>query len=120
MSNAYACAGQRIGQYEIVRRISIGGMAEVFLAFDRGIAGFGRPLVVTRLLPAFARDEALVRMFLHEAKIASEVRHPNIAQVFDLGYDNGELYQVVEFIPGATLMEIRRATHAARDLLPIC
>src|SRR5438093_3595715 len=88
-------SGRSIGGYHIIRRLSVGGMAEVFLAYQQGIAGFSRLVVLKRLLPTFSRDPEYVRMFLHEAKIASQLRHPNIVQVHDLGTAEGELYQAV-------------------------
>ena len=60
-------SGTMLGKYEIVRKLAVGGMAEIYLARARGVAGFEKYVVLKRILPTVAKDPAFVRMFLEEA-----------------------------------------------------
>ena len=93
----------RFGRYELVRRLAVGGMAEVFLARSHGAEGFSRPLVIKRMLPALAQDKRIVQMFLDEARLGARLSHPNIVQVLDLGEANGEFYIAMEHVDGTDL-----------------
>ncbi len=82
---------ETLGRYQLLERIGVGGMAEVFKAKSLGVEGFEKQLVVKRILPRLAENPAFVRMFVHEAKLAVRLSHANIVQVFDLGrVDTGE------------------------------
>src|SRR3569833_4579363 len=72
-----ADAGIKFGSYVLLRRIARGGMAEVFLAQQRGLEGFDRRVAVKRILPHLAASGDFVRMFLGEAKLAAQLSHPN-------------------------------------------
>src|SRR5262245_27308650 len=74
----------RFGKYELLERIGSGGMAEIFRARLPGLAGFEKIVVIKRLLPHLAGDERVVQMFVEEAKLAAQVQHKNIVQVFEL------------------------------------
>ncbi len=76
---------QRFGQYELLRKIAAGGMAEIFLAKQTGISGFERMLVIKRILPHLAENKEFITMFLDEARIAAQLNHPNVVQIYDLG-----------------------------------
>ncbi len=91
-------SGTRLGRYEIVQRLALGGMAEIYLARMSGLAGFAKHVVLKRILPSHARDAEFVRMFFNEARYAATLDHPNIAHVYDLGEDQGLHY----FTIGAT------------------
>src|SRR6186713_1023397 len=91
--------GRRINKYEILTRMSVGGMAELFLAFTTGPGGFRKFVALKQILPD-VKTEEFVRMFLDEARITAAFSHPNIGQVFDLGEANGELYLAMEFLAG--------------------
>jgi len=73
------------GKYYLLERINVGGMAEVFKAKAFGVEGFERLPAVKRILPNIAEDQEFIEMFVDEAKIAVQLNHANIAQVFDLG-----------------------------------
>ena len=79
------------GKYYLLERINVGGMAEVFKAKTFGVEGFERLLAVKRILPNIAEDEEFISMFIDEAKIAVQLQHANIAQIFDLGKVDGQL-----------------------------
>ncbi|MBM4378835.1 MAG: protein kinase [Deltaproteobacteria bacterium] len=112
-------SGRRLGKYEIVCRLSTGGMSVIFLAFTRGISGFRKYVVLKQILPDVKGEDEFVRMFLDEAKITAGFNHPNIAQVFDLDVAEGELFLTMEFVPGATLVEVARGCRAAREPIPM-
>ncbi|AKQ70089.1 serine/threonine protein kinase [Myxococcus hansupus] len=111
--------GERIGKYEVVTQLSVGGMAELFLGFTSGPGGFRKYVVLKRVLPD-ARDNAqFERMFLDEARITAAFNHPNIAQVFDLGQEDDGLYLAMEFIAGQNLNQITGACLRRKDQLPL-
>lgn len=110
--------GQRVGKYELIRKLSQGGMAELFLACTSGPGGFRKFLVLKRLLPALRDDDAFLKMFLDEARLTAALWHPNIAQVYDLLEVDGELYLALEYIPGRNLRQILNQANLTGTRLP--
>jgi serine/threonine protein kinase len=108
-----------LGKYEVLCRLSTGGMAEIFLASQRGLAGFRKLVVLKQILPDIRGEEEFVRMFLDEAKVTAAFNHPHIAQVYDLDIADGELFLSMEFVPGATLVEVARACRQANHPIPM-
>ncbi len=107
--------GTRVGPYEIRSLLGAGGMGEVFLAHDDRL----RRDVAIKVLPAqFATDPDRLRRFESEARAASQLNHPNILTVFDVGTDNGQPYVVSERLEGETLRErLVRGPVAEREAL---
>ena len=97
------------GKYQLLRKLAVGGMAEVFLARQRGIAGFEKLLVVKRILPEIAADPEFVTMFLDEARLAASMTHPNLVQIYDLGEVGDSYFLAMEYVPGPDLLTILRA-----------
>jgi serine/threonine-protein kinase len=98
------------GKYQLLARIGHGGMAEVFRARLPGVAGFEKIVVIKRLLPHLAHDPSMVEMFVHEAKLAAEVQHRNVVNVFELAQtESGEFYMAMEHVAGTDLRQILRA-----------
>ncbi|MBI5494087.1 MAG: serine/threonine protein kinase [Deltaproteobacteria bacterium] len=95
--------GEKFGNYELVRRIAQGGMAEVFLARFTGVEGFERWLVIKRMLPELAIRKDFVEMFLDEARLAARFNHPNIVLVHELGEKNGSYFMAMEYVDGPHL-----------------
>ena len=91
------------GKYYLLERINIGGMAEVFRAKAFGVEGFERLVAVKRILPNIAEDKEFIRMFIEEAKLAVQLNHANIAQIFDLGVVDGSYYIALEHVHGRDL-----------------
>ncbi|AGC41385.1 serine/threonine kinase PKN13 [Myxococcus stipitatus DSM 14675] len=108
-----------LGKYEVLSRLSTGGMAEIFLASQRGLAGFRKLVVLKQILPDIRGEEEFIRMFLDEAKVTAAFNHPHIAQVFDLDIAEGELFLAMEFVPGATLVEVAKACRQANHPIPM-
>src|SRR5688500_6986734 len=75
--------GSTLGKYEILEKLAVGGMAEIYLGRVRGTAGFAKLVAIKRILPAVAADRGFVQMFLEEARLAATLRHTNVADVFD-------------------------------------
>ena len=106
-------AGSRVGRYELLRRLAIGGMAELHLACATGVAGFQKVVVLKRVLPHLAADAEFVRMFLDEARLAAHLDHPNVVQVQDSGETGGEYYYAMEYVHGRNARELLgAASHA--------
>ncbi|MDF3071145.1 MAG: serine/threonine protein kinase [Polyangiaceae bacterium] len=97
---------QIFGKYVLERELASGGMARVYLATLRGAVGFEKRLVVKQIRPELALDEAFVRRFVEEAKIAVELSHPNIVPVYELGVEQGVYYIAMELCEGLTLTEV--------------
>ncbi|HVO32030.1 MAG TPA: protein kinase, partial [bacterium] len=109
--------------YELIERIGIGGMAEVFLAQKiLPSGGRGVPVVVKRILPHLSSDPNFRTMFVDEAKIAASLDHPNIVKLVDLGRIDDQLFLAFEYVEGADLEKLlHRADAAARPVpLPLC
>lgn len=94
------------GRYIVGARLGEGGFAEVHRAELVGIEGFRKNVALKRLLPNAARDPQVVEMFLREARLASQLQHANIAQVYELGETQGTYFMAVELIEGYSLEEL--------------
>jgi serine/threonine protein kinase len=99
---------RRFGKYTLMRKLAIGGMAELFLALQRSVAGFEKLIVVKRILPHLAKDRAFVELILQEAKISATLNHPNICHIYDVGEAENQFYIAMEHIHGEDLRSIVR------------
>ena len=111
--------GKQFGRFEVLCKLGEGGMSEVFLAWQKSVGGFRRPVVLKRILESIRHDKEFLRMFVQEAKITSGLSHGNIASLHDLANEANELFMVIEFVPGATLVEVAKACAIAREEIPI-
>ncbi len=107
------------GRYRLLKKLATGGMAEVFLAQQKGLEGFEKLLVIKRILPHLADDQEFVSMFLNEARIAARFNHPNIVQIYDLGKEEDTYFIAMEFIHGEDLGRIMRKAWQARAWIPV-
>jgi serine/threonine-protein kinase len=106
--------------YDILGRLAMGGMAEILLARHANTEGEHRFLVVKRILPHFEQDSDFVQMFLDEARIGMQLRHPNICQFHQFGADKGSHFIVMEWVNGVPLGRlIRNARKSGGVGLPI-
>jgi serine/threonine protein kinase/tetratricopeptide (TPR) repeat protein len=106
---------ERFGKYHVLEKIAQGGMAEVYKVKTVGIAGFEKIQALKRILPHSAREGRFIRSFIDEARIAVELTHRNIVQVFDFGKADGELFMAMELIEGRDL-RTAMAQASARDV----
>ncbi|HEX8437890.1 MAG TPA: protein kinase [Archangium sp.] len=109
----------QVGKYQLISKLATGGMAEVFLAKVAGPMGFEKTLVLKRILPHLAEDPHFVGMFFTEARVAAQLNHPHIVQIFDFGETEGTYYLAMEYIDGPDLRTLAaRATQAGVQLPP--
>jgi serine/threonine protein kinase len=101
--------GQRIGKYQVLRRLAAGGMAELYLARASGVRGFEKLVALKRAHPHLAADPEFVEMFIDEARIAATLDHPNVVQVLDIGTVGDEYFFVMEYLHGENLRRIMRS-----------
>ncbi|HWU89159.1 MAG TPA: serine/threonine-protein kinase, partial [Kofleriaceae bacterium] len=109
-AGAGSLLGKRLGKYEILALLALGGTAEIYLARIGGAAGFEKYVVVKCLHDHLADDAEFVKMFLDEARLAAHLDHSNIVQTMELGEHEHRYYMVMEFLAGLSLaMIVRRA-----------
>ena len=98
------------GKYEVLELAGEGGMAKVYRGQTHGAAGFTRPVAIKRVLAPLSQNPEFLKMFVEEARVVSELDHPNIAQIHDFDRDRtGEYYLVLEWVEGLTLAQWRQA-----------
>ncbi|HET9993412.1 MAG TPA: protein kinase [Kofleriaceae bacterium] len=113
-----ADAGIKFGSYVLLRRIARGGMAEVFLAQQRGLEGFDRRVAVKRILPHLADSQDFVRMFLGEAKLAAQLSHPNIVHIYEFGKVDHDYFIAMEYVDGVHAGQLFKAGETHQRLSP--
>jgi serine/threonine protein kinase len=106
-------------RYELLARLAEGGMAEIFLARAGGIAGFERYVVLKRIHPERGDDPQWVSMFLDEARLAAQLTHPNIAQVFDIGELDDSYFYTMEYVHGEDALAVQSRLAALNTPMPI-
>ena len=107
------------GPYELLDRIAVGGMAEVFKAKRSGVAGFEKILAVKRILPHLSDNKEFVDMFVDEAKMVAGLTHPNIVQIFDLGQIDKSYFIAMEYVHGRDLRTILKRAREKELRLPL-
>jgi serine/threonine-protein kinase len=100
------------GKYELLERLGVGGMAEIYRARYLAAPGVTKPVVIKRVLREYAEDASFVEMFVHEARISVGFNHGNIVQVFDFGQVNGEYYLAMELVDGQPLSRVLKKARA--------
>jgi eukaryotic-like serine/threonine-protein kinase len=112
-------APRTIGRYALHSEIASGGMATIHIGRLLGPVGFARTVAIKRLHPPLARDPEFVAMFLDEARLAARIRHPNVVSTLDVVATEGELFVVMEYVPGESLARLLRAVRAANGIVPV-
>lgn len=107
------------GKYEILQPIGVGGMAEVFIARQTGIAGFEKVVVLKRIKQELERYPVFIKMFLEEGRLAASVSHPNVVQIFELGKEDGHYFLAMELVRGWDLRSLLRVMRNRRILMPV-
>ncbi|MSP17566.1 MAG: serine/threonine protein kinase, partial [Myxococcales bacterium] len=107
------------GKYYLLERINVGGMAEVFRAKSYGVAGFERLVAIKRILPNIAEDQEFIEMFKDEAKLAVQLSHANIAQIFELDQHGDAYFIALEHIHGRDLRAIFERCRQRGEPMPI-
>ena len=94
---------ERLGRYRLVRRISRGGMAQVYEARRESLAGVAPREALKGILPEHAEDENFRDLFINEARVGSQLQHPNLVQIQDFDQQGDLYYLVMEYVEGVTL-----------------
>lgn len=106
-------------RYRLGRRLAAGGMGEVFLARVHGPHGFTKTVAVKRVLRKFSQDPAFAERFIREATLAVSLTHANLVQVLDLARGQDDLLLVMEYVHGADLQKVLRASRQRQEPLPL-
>jgi eukaryotic-like serine/threonine-protein kinase len=107
------------GPYTLLRRLAVGGMAEIYVASTPGLGGFEKLAALKLVHPHLAADPQFVRMLIEEAKILVLLTHANIAQVFDLGCIDDTYYIAMEFVDGLDVHGLQTVSQRLQQPLPI-
>ena len=107
------------GRYTLLQKLASGGMAEVFLARQAGIDGFEKLVVMKRILPHQSDNPDFVRMFLDEARIAADLSHPNVVNIFDAGQADGLYFITMEYLRGRDVSAVFHELGKRDELLPL-
>ncbi len=111
--------GAQFGRYRIERRLGVGGVAEVFLAWQLGPGGFERKVALKRPLPDLAEDPECAAMFLDEARIAAQLHHRNIVQVYEIDQQDGVYFIAMEYVDGPSLRSLIKTAAARGQRVPV-
>jgi serine/threonine-protein kinase len=111
--------GYRLDRYELLCPIASGGMASVWLARLRGKRGFEKLFAIKTIKTELISDANYQQMFLDEARIASRIVHPNVAQILELGEENDILFLVMEWVDGDSLAKVHRLCLKAGQPFPV-
>jgi eukaryotic-like serine/threonine-protein kinase len=108
-----------IGRYALFGEIAAGGMATVHYGRLVGPVGFSRTVAIKRLHAQFAKDPEFAAMFLDEARLAARIRHPNVVQTLDVVSLDGELFLVMDYVQGESLVRLLRACATTKQVVPL-
>ncbi len=103
----------------LLRRLAVGGMAEVYVAKATGLGGFEKLVALKLIHPRYSEDPHFVQLLVEEAKISVVLTHVNVGQIFDLGHINDSYFIVMEYIDGPDCYRLMRETSAQGVQLPI-
>ncbi len=110
---------QRLGRYELISRLSRGGMAELYLGVHEGPGGFRKFVCIKRILPDLREEEQFVEMFLDEARLSAGLSHANVCQVFELGQEGDELFIAMEYVAGLDASRMQKLLGKRGQRLPV-
>src|SRR4051812_11184796 len=122
MASAAATAApdlpQVFGRYLLLKRLSRGGMGEIFLAKLGEIQGFEKLVIIKKILPNLTADQEFIKRFIDEAQVAIKLNHANIAPVFEVGKVDGEYFLAIEYIEGRDLRRLVARLREEKTRLP--
>jgi serine/threonine protein kinase len=108
-----------VTRYELLDRIGVGGMAEIFRGKAVAAGGFEKPVAIKRILPHLSQDKRFVELLIAEAKVLSLLKHRNIVQIFDVGLgDDGQYFLVMEYVDGQDVGAVQKALEVRRKKMP--
>ncbi|MGZ6141849.1 MAG: serine/threonine protein kinase [Myxococcales bacterium] len=98
--------GTFFGKYFLMKKLAAGGMGEIYLAKQQGPAGFQKILVVKKILAHLTENKEFIEAFLGEARLAAQMNHRNVVQVFELGEETGAYFIAMEYVAGKSLRDV--------------
>ncbi len=107
-----------VGRYQILDRLAVGGMAELFKATLTGDHGFEKLVAIKKILAHLATDKSFVEMFIDEARLTAQLDHRHIVQVFELGTDADTPYIAMQYVDGLDVLGLLRECARAQIRLP--
>jgi eukaryotic-like serine/threonine-protein kinase len=119
VSKAAAQVGETAHRHRVLARLAVGGMAEIFLVRSATVTGVERYCVLKRILPVHAGDASFVRMFVDEARLATQLQHPNIASVYDVGILDNLYFYTMEYVHGETVRSLVERAQSQQRPLPL-
>ena len=111
--------GDAFGDYTLLDRIAVGGMAEVWRARRRGVEGFQKTVAIKKILSNLTGSKDFVTMFIDEAKLAAQLSHNNIIQIYDLGKVGDDFFIAMEHVDGKDLRTILTAAQESKQPIPL-
>jgi serine/threonine-protein kinase len=111
--------GDTIDRYRVISEVAHGGMAAVYAVQRSSIGGFEKLLAMKVMLPHLATNAHFVDMFLDEARIASQIQHPNVVQVIDVGLHERTPFILMEFLRGQSLSRLVHRVRESQTQVPI-
>src|SRR3954470_8685786 len=110
--------GISFGKYFLMKKLAARGMGEGFLSQQQGPAGFQKILVVKKILAHLTESKEFVEAFLGEARLAAQMNHRNIVQVFELGQEDGAYFIAMEYVQGKSLRDLIDASVRRKEKIP--
>ncbi len=107
----------KFGRYIFLKKLAVGGMAEIFLARRVSFGGFAKFVVIKRLLPEYKGKSTYERLFLSEARTGALIHHPNIVSLYDLGQLDEQYFMAMEYVHGVSAAEM--LNRAAQEKKPV-
>jgi serine/threonine-protein kinase len=109
----------KLSRYQVLGRLAVGGMAEVWLARAIGFGGFEKIVVLKTILPNLIENQQFVQMFINEARVAAMLNHPHCVQIFELGKEDNVLFIAMEYIEGFALSRVMKRAKDRGLRLPV-
>ena len=112
-------APQKFGDYYLIEKVAVGGMAEIWRAKTIGLEGFERVVAIKFILSNYTQNPEFSSMFIEEARIASTLNHSNIVRITNFGVIDGRYYHEMEFIDGKNVRQIFQKGKDINTIFPV-
>ena len=109
---------KQFGKYLLLKKLAVGGMAEIYRAKTYGVDGFEKELVIKRILPHCSADKDFIDMLIQEAKLTVLLSHANVVQVYDFSKVGDDYYIAMELIHGVNLRDTMYRCREASTPVP--
>jgi eukaryotic-like serine/threonine-protein kinase len=111
--------GEPFGKYTLVGELATGGMAEIYLGVQRGVAGYLKVVTIKRVLPHLNNSPEFISMFIDEARLGARLEHPNIVRTYEFGEHDGQYFTVMEYLPGEDVTKLLNRAAATKQAVPL-